>query len=281
MIPPTRKGRPGDRAQPPKLPVKMPKDPKFRLSAVIPLRDRPAKHLDAALGFLAAQRLPMEEVIVVDQASRSKFRQRYAKVCARRGSRNFPVRHVLRSGPPKWNKPMAANFGIRSTSEKATHVLSMDCDMLFAPHAAETFRSLSLGSETDLLVIGHRHDLVDPDRVLKQAAPWSTLERASRLTDRVAHPWHFASREWFFKIRGYDERMWGRGAMDTDLSARAERDNDVTVVRLREQQILAVHYSHGRPPWEQTRKKPETILNRRLRNTDESIVRNDETWGTT
>lgn len=247
----------------------------FRVSAVIPLRDRPSKHLAAALWGLKEQRLPLHEIIVVDQASRPSLRRQYAEVIRRHPR----ARHLVRETPDRWNKPMAANVGLRAVSEDTTHVLCLDCDMIFAPSATQTLRVLAEKYRGQVLVHGHRHDLIDPDKLMVRPR-WKTLERSTRLTDVVGHPWHFAPRKWFWRVRGYDERMWGRGAMDNDLTARGERDPHIAVLRLPEKQILAVHYSHGRPPWTETHKRPETALNCRLRNTDPSIVRNDESWGT-
>lgn len=268
-----RKGRVDDEAAVPSY--KEPKDTRpFQVSAVIPIKDRPSKHLAASVRFLLAQSLPVHEIIVVDQASKPELRREYASIL-----KAPKTKHLIRDTPDQWNKPMAANAGIRATSPESTHILNLDCDMLFGPNALDTLRSLADKYGGEVLVYGHRHDLLDASTLLSRRPRWRTLLRNLRLTDRVANPWHFVPRDWIHRVRGYDERMWGRGAMDNDMTSRAERDPSIAVAQVNEKQPLAIHYNHSRPPWPETHKRPETALNCHLRNTDLSIVRNDENWG--
>jgi glycosyltransferase involved in cell wall biosynthesis len=237
---------------------------------VLPVRDRPAGSLGAVLRAFAAQTRAPDELIVVDQASRAAHAASY-RALARAHS---GVRLLRCPGPPSWNKPMAINRGIRAAREGVTHVLCADADLLFAPHALETLARHQ--ADGPCVVHGWRHDL-PADAPLD--AGWPALAALARLTDMHARPWLLAPLWWLVAVRGYDERMFGRGCMDSDLVDRAHRDPRVRELRVPRDPPITVHLDHARPAWSRTRQTPETVFNARILATDRSLVRNGTSWG--
>ncbi len=107
---------------------------------------------------------------------------------------------------------------------------------------------------------------------------WDTWVSAAKVVDAIADPWHLMPRDWAFEVRGYDERMAGRGYMDIDMSARAGRGLDT--LRIGPSSLIALHHPHPRPHWvKEVYDSPQTRANRELFYDDPSIVRNAADWG--
>ena len=60
------------------------------------------------------------------------------------------------------------------------------------------------------------------------------------------------TREWFFKVGGYDERMELYGAMDNDMTVRAEKDG-LNIVWVEEGEMLHMHHKivWNNPEWKE------------------------------
>ncbi len=254
-------------------PVVEPVDGDWRISVVTPVRDRPVEHLRASLAAWRAQSLPPAEVLIVDQGSASAAAEQYRQLA----SQSSPRVRYLRCEHPDWNKPKALNYGIRASDPRNTHVLATDCDLLFHPEALAALRSLA-GRRR--FIHGHRCDLPDllGELRLIDESVWNRWATAAKVVDAIADPWHLMPRDWAFEVRGYDERMAGRGYMDIDMSARAGRA--LETLRVGPGSLFALHYPHPRPHWvTEVYDSPQTRANRELFYDDPSIVRNPAGWG--
>jgi hypothetical protein len=245
----------------------------FAVSAAIPVRDRPAALLRAALRGLARQTVPPTEVVVVDQASGPAHAASYRAL-----EGEFPglVRVVRTEGPARWNKPMASNLAIRTT--RSPYVLAMDGDLIFHPRAFELFRAHELIGSTVIVGAIHKLPWLAADPALFDALPWESWALGAEQYGSDAHGWHFFPRAWIDKVRGYDERMFGRGCMDVDLSERAQRDPDVRYVRLGGH-VIVLHHPHESVAWNDSLRTDETRSNLAILTGDPSVVRNDDRWG--
>lgn len=188
------------------------------VSVVIPIRDRPAEMLHNTLATLAWQDAgPPAEVVVVSQGSQPACNDALALLCAETGAR------LVQMGAPTqpWNKPLALNTGIRATRTSSSHILVMDGDILLAPNfIREATRS------SDCLVLCRCLDLA-PDATAPQTpaafdATYAALKTGARLRPETSSGGvQLASRQFFFKVQGYDEDLEWWGAMDNDMVHRA------------------------------------------------------------
>ena len=93
-----------------------------------------------------------------------------------------------------------------------------------------------------------------------------------------------ANRDWWFRVRGYDERMKGWGADDDDIRTRAELDG-MNLVRLEKKGVghsRIYHQPHEKHQLIKELGKDEFYRLRRDNIKfwdDRRVVKNDENWG--
>lgn len=96
-----------------------------------------------------------------------------------------------------------------------------------------------------------------------------------------------ATREWWHRVRAFDERMIGWGAEDNDMWKRAEADGrillDIQTLGLPHAKVY--HQWHPLPILIETGQLSEEKFrelrraNKQIWKHDETIIRNDENWG--
>ncbi|MDR4467891.1 MAG: glycosyltransferase [Nitrospira sp.] len=215
------------------------------IAVVIPVRDRTGPRLRNALASLNWQKSgrPMQ-VFVVSHGSQPAVDEEVSSLC-REG--NATLLKVGRPDEP-WNKSLALNLGIRSTSPDISYVVTMDADMILAPDFFEVVLE-KLDRTSPALVLCRISDLPadipvpsDADE-LKQS--FAQLHGRARLRPRYGSgAMQAVSRAFLFEIHGYDEDLYWWGAMDGDLVNRA-RLGGLNIVWI-DNQTAMLHQWHQR-----------------------------------
>lgn len=253
------------------------------LGVVVAVRNRSGQRVENFLQTLRRQTVPPEqvEIVVCDFGSEPDHARDIRARCARHGAR-----YIYTPDGPVWNKSRALNIAIQHTSPTAEFILSTDIDLLFAPNFVETVLRVLTGYGPCLVLCQFR-DLpagaLRPETDLR--AEFGRLCRMATWHDRSGTGGcQAAPRAWFFRVRGYDERLRLWGGMDEDLLRRARRDG-LEPVWIQDRTAL-LHQWHRRK-WDFAQDSPaqEALIrryweeNHRLIAADPSIVRNREGWG--
>lgn len=215
----------------------------------------PRKHMGIIISYLYRQEEPLTQLV---------------ELC-----REFEATLVMApGGRDAFETPLARNMGARRAGRDA--IAFIDCDVAIHPR---TFRLAStvLDEKTGVILPvadmdGGPEDEIftctDPE-ALEREAWWRGWRRRDALGAIVV------PRSAVFAVRGYDERMYGWGADDTDFVTRL-RKYGVAMVALQEHGCpFAMHQKHGTA----RRESVLTHRNRQLLTDTTSIVRNETTWG--
>lgn len=254
-----------------------------RLGVCVPVRNRSGARVENFLRTLRAQTVP-ESCVDLTVCDFGSDADELTDVTAR--CRQHRARLVaLHDDRVEWNKSLALNAALRHTPESCRYLFPTDIDMLFAPNFVETVLRAHL-AWGEALVLCEFKDL--PREALRAetdvVAEFAALDALGELAgDHAVGPCLSASREWYFKVRGFDERMRLWGFMDLDIQRRAQRDG-LPEVWINSQTVL-LHQWHARK-WDvqQTEAEREEMrqrydANRKLYDEDPSIVRNPDGWG--
>jgi glycosyltransferase involved in cell wall biosynthesis len=192
------------------------------ISVVIPVRDRAGQRLRNALRGLHWQESGSPaEILIVSHGSRPEVDADLQRLCEAESVT------LLLIGEPShaWNKPLALNTGIRHSSPDVPFLMTMDADMVLSPNFLSVVTEC-LSTQPPSLVLCRISDLPPQaevpstrDDLLRQ---FEHLLRMTSLRPRFGSGGiQAACREFFFRIRGYDEDFAWWGAMDGDLVNRA------------------------------------------------------------
>ena len=194
--------------------------PRPQISAVIPVRDRTGTRLDNCLRSLRWQELERGdiEIVLTDFGSSPDHAEGLHALAEAHGAALVRV-----EAKGVWNRARALNHGIQHAHGK--FVFCTDADMLFAPNFVATLLEVQARERDEAFVVCHCRDL--PESIPEQ--PWQR-EDFPRLL--AAAPFRVATgtgacqvarREFFERVRGYDEgfKFWGQE--DNDMRFRAGR----------------------------------------------------------
>jgi hypothetical protein len=209
------------------------------------------------------------DLVISDLGSDPQHARAVDETAERHGAR------VVRTERAKiWNRSWALNLGIRAA--RAGRGMCTDADMIFSPD----FLGRVLGTfahESNPLVLCRCHDL--PESVPEQ--PWQVedfpgLREQASLRDTVGTgACQVATKSFFERVRGYDEKYVFWGEEDKDMVMRAE-GSGLVPFWLREPTCM-LHQ------WHPTHKREKSWLrfkNRlRYRLTKTQIVKNRRRWG--
>jgi glycosyltransferase involved in cell wall biosynthesis len=194
--------------------------PRAQISAVIPVRDRTGPRLDNCLRSLRWQQLEPGalEIVITDFGSNPEHAAGLASL-----SERYDAELVRVHTEETWNRARALNFGIqRSTGH---FVFCTDADMIFAPNFIATLLETQAQADEQAFVVCHCRDL--PESVAEQT--WQ-LDDFPRLLELAAFrkatgtgACQVARREFFERVRGYDEGFSFWGQEDNDMRFRAGR----------------------------------------------------------
>lgn len=165
----------------------------------------------------------------------------------------------------------AINAGIRQAT--GNRILTTGTDYLFK----EDVFSLILEAYENhpkTLILAPAYDLkFVPTKISKESfnSYWRRAERKSRGQAITC-----TDKEWLFKIRGYDQRLW-RGE-DEDLIRRAMLDQKKTI-RLNPEECLIFHqpHRHSRKQYADWRNEKDKVFFKIYK--EQTVIRNDENWG--
>jgi len=190
------------------------------LSVVIPIRNRAGVRLDNCLRSLRWQRWEGEEpeILLSDYGSDPEQLADIREIAARHRTR---VAHT--AAPGLWNRSHALNLGIQAAAGRV--VLCTDCDMIFAPTFLRAVRQALEDAQHQTLVLCKCRDL--PNEVPEQ--PWkledfeTLLEKSTFRVAQGTGACQATLRQWFYDVRGYDEKYVFWGFEDKDMVRRARR----------------------------------------------------------
>jgi len=210
--------------------------------------------------LLVHQDVKPAEVIVVDTSDETTIVEMIQTTVGR-----FDAARLVHYRAPDFNLSRSYNVGIKTTSEGSRYVMTTDMDFVFSPNFVhEVLKRLE----------GDRSFVMTCAGMLEQNADLSNFhERWSQLKQQARSGVHYdfntpgacqaATRAWWFRIRGYDERFVDvLGNEDNDVWMRAKQDGlEVKWIRFAEAQALhqwhpvsplkgrsTSHLFTGRPP---------------------------------
>jgi len=244
----------------------------IKISIVISLRNTAACHRDPkrlgdVLISLKNQTVKEIEIIVSDIDSDEEYRRAHKRICECYGAR-----HIYTKTDKAWNISRARNIGIKHAI--APYVMTTDVDCVFAPKFIETaLKNMNKN------VIAHCRVWELAENYSGQLNNFMNMKSASILRDRGGYgTCQIFSRDWAFKIRGFDEEYVTWGAEDTDFYVRALQDN-LKEIWL-EKQTDYFHQWHSQT---NRNENPELLKRNRgrcvqTRNNELSIIRNQAGW---
>ena len=191
------------------------------LAVIVPIRNRAGRRVRNALHSLNWQENgPPAQIVVVSQGSRPAVNEELHDLCSEAGAR------LIVTGRPEapWNKSLALNMGIRAVRPEIPYLMTMDIDMILAPDFFAVALQ-RLQQEPPVLVLCRSLDL--PQEVVLPEPP--SLQTAFDHLRQQARPRarsgtggiQAAHRDFFYRVRGYDEDLLWWGAMDGDMVKRA------------------------------------------------------------
>ena len=251
-------------------------------TVVVPLRNRWGVPLRNCLRSIVLQTRPPDELIIADYGSTPENHQKALKITAE--FKPTVYRFQAAGGP--WNRSTARNIGIRRS--RGEYVTCLDADLIMAPRVLEKV-ALIHSSRPDVYLISRVRRLknlaIDPD-ALELPRDYRRLREAPFY--QLSEGWGglmSASKQWFFKVRGFDERFRGWGWEDVDLWKRARRDQ-MHCLRLDDFGWDDCEVYHQYHPNEYLRVEREggaelqqVLRNEEMTQRGRSIIRNDEDWG--
>ena len=242
------------------------------ISAIIPVRDRTGPRLDNCLRSLGWQELEPGalEIVITDFGSAPDHAEGLRELAERHGAQLVRV-----ETDATWNRARALNFGIQRS--RGRYVFCTDADMVFAPDFVATLIETQRRERGEALVVCHCRDLPedlaerlwtrDDFPMLLAAAPFRQATGTGAC--------QVAVREFFERVRGYDEGFSFWGQEDNDLRFRAGRAG-LREVWIQDQTAM-LHQWH---PSERGKKPLRKSLNdMRFHLTKRVTVKNWRGWG--
>jgi len=253
---------------------------KCPLTVVIPVRNLHWMRLINCLKSIKLQTLKKPEIIISDYGSSKEAFKELMKA-----AKPFPC-NVLRY-PTKtvWSLSIARNMGIRRAH--GSHVVTIDADLILEPKVLETVLSLHRKNHEALVVSMVRNLRPTNLNNIKLPQDYNRLRKQCSTPRPGIGGLMSATRKWWHKVRGFDERMKGWGAEDDDIRKRAKL-NGKTVIYLQHQKIpqtKVFHQWHPKPylikSKQITAKKYGELaaVNRKIYSGYGTVIRNNASWG--
>jgi glycosyltransferase involved in cell wall biosynthesis len=191
-----------------------------KLSVIIPVRDRSGLRAENCLRSLRWQTQAAADVEILV----SDFGSRADELAALRAlAEPFDAKVLHTPTDDLWNRSRALNVGLRAA--RGEHVMCTDVDMVFHPKFLATVVARIEMRQDAAMVVCRCRDL--PESVPEQrweTADYAALEaKASFRQAMGTGACQAASKRFFERVRGYDERYVYWGFEDKDMVARAER----------------------------------------------------------
>lgn len=242
------------------------------ITAVLPIRNRPARRIVAAGETIRRSGLTTEiEIIVSDFGSDNSLEIQEAANSI--GARYF------RQEANYWNKPKCLNRAIEIST--GSLILCADIDIIWAPGAVENgVRTLLSGISSRRRVLAFQSRDLAPsltDKILQAPSEvdWNALERESIIHSTWGNGILLFSKSLWQEIGGYDERLGVYGVEDLDFCRRLQFAG-AKFVWASSEKAQIYHVWHPRVERELPEKQFSRAIerNRKIWRTDLSVVRN-------
>lgn len=181
-----------------------------------------------------------------------------------------------------WSLSIARNIGLRRASGKYATTLDIDC--IIEPEVMATVLDFHL-KYPNSLILNRPCDLPEINlEDIKLPRDYSKLNDLCTYKRLGYGCLMSASKEWWFKCRGFDERLKIWGGEDDDMMNRAKRDN-MKIIMLDTLKIPQTRNIHQWHPTKNLRVKASDWTFYKFTQVklavlkEESIIRNDEGWG--
>jgi len=183
-----------------------------------------------------------------------------------------------------WSLSIARNMGIRRATGKI--VVTVDSDLIFEPNVLSTIVEQHEKLENPF-VVSTVCNIYENVSLKKIRLPDDYIKFRNCRQRPGKGGVMSAPRNWWHKVRGFDERMRGWGAEDDDMWARAERDERdlFNIQSLKLPHIKVYHQWHSIPFLIRTKQmskekyKELWRINKSIWKDNKTIIRNDENWG--
>lgn len=231
------------------------------LTVISMLHNRQDERVENLLWSLTNQVVPSRIFIGIVDTSEN-YSPEIHRVCRDYAAayEHFPQR--------EFNKPWALNIGIKNCYTE--YIMCCDIDMFFSNGFIETVMQRL---DPNRLILATCAYLNPALKLYRQYSPYELKLMID--PDRIAHRFspgavQIASREWFHKVHGYDEKFVGLGGMDDDLIARARMDGlEINWIEFNEAPLF--HQWH-----EVSKMKGQSS---HLFQSEKTVVRNLDGWG--
>ncbi len=282
------------------------------VSVIVPVRNRSGQRMEFLVQSIVQQTHRPVELLISDFGSDRKHGRSIQRICEAAPSWVQHLRFSNAVGKP-WNKCKANNLALRRTSDESRYILFMDADMIYrsdflaaAVAAQDQFndRAFVICRSRPLNRNWNTPQRFKPENVARDFP--LIFEKSTKWSSTGANgACQMATRQWWFEVQGYDERMSGWGAMDGDMLNRAVRsglekvwiheweykpgyipDGNYNPDKLLElnEEVKAAVTTRMAHQWHKVQKSLNADSwhrNHRLKR-DKGYVRNDpKTWGTT
>lgn len=243
------------------------------ISIVIMTWNRPASMLENSLWTLSHQTTPPLEIVVAEVSPSEAIRQDTRALCAR-----YPLVRLLEGSWHGFNVSRGFNVGIRNSSGQAGWVAAAGMELLFAENFLEAvarhmtpgvFIRPSCGSlwqDTDTSQ-GPEHVRAHWEEYCGRARPYPPHLAYGAFV--------CAERDWWLRMRGYDEARRPYSYPDIDIRDRAIRSGLVdTGIGWDETQCLHPYHPPS-PLFYSVSGYPVDAAG-----VDKEVIRNSDNWGT-
>ncbi|KKM46524.1 hypothetical protein LCGC14_1559780 [marine sediment metagenome] len=255
-------------------------DPVF--TVIVPVRDRWGARLRNCVGSIALQTLQPLEIIIADYGSTAEGHKEIMETvepfdCS---VYYYPTNEI-------WSLSIARNMGIRRSS--CDQVAVVDADLILESRVLEVLLDSHLSRPSSYISCFIRMLIVEFGDVqmpegfaeLKEIDYWASAGFGGLVS---------AARSWYFKVRGFDERLKFWGSEDGDLWKRAGLDgmDRYRLNDLNQENVGIYHQYHkgcfsGSLP--EHRASTTEEQRRRMRwnkmifERDHTVLRNNDMWG--
>ena len=230
-------------------------------------------YLKNACASIRSQNYPQDKVrILVSWSPKNPWAENTTplkKFCETVGAR------IIKS---RWVDPafsIARTYNVAARAGDGDVVACFDADVVFYPHTFAMAHRFLKDTISCVIPVGRTSEGPESEIFrMKNISAWKDLCRGLEHR-RIGIGNMMVPRPIYEYIHGYDERFYGWGAADTDFYRRVTRAGG-TAYLLDHGCLLSLHQLH---PLSETRESQYTARNRGMLNTDESLVRNPESWG--
>jgi len=260
------------------------------LSIVVPIGNRFGSRIINVMKGLELQTVDNIEIIVVDYGSIPIWHKKLME-----NLEPFDCTIYYYPTTDIWSLTISRNIGLRRAHGKYTGTIDGDC----IPERDVAKLTLAVLKEDTRAFMIRQPFFLDTfsDFLFDLSLP-EDYERLARARGRYIQPslgaYMATSKEWWFKVRGFDERMRGWGSDDWDIWQRALRDGrrckkfgpptDIGSPTIQSPFPRTEIYHQWHPETWLREEIGDTCFNMlRKRNqeirAEKTIVRNDENWG--